>query len=162
MTGRKNMAVDDGTCLFCPCFTIRVLATWVHYKIHIPTERILFPRVDKLQLVWCHVLASSFKVILHVAIIVPTQTTDRFLDAMKALISVQQITKASLLITDSFLCFRSECHLQIFSHTFLASCARVSPLNCKLSSFRDQIQTCSCTNCKHLAQKFPECSTEIP
>lgn len=32
----------------------------------------------------------------------------------------------------------------------------------KLSSFRDQIQTCSCINYKHLAKKFPECSTEIP
>lgn len=92
VTGRKNLAVDDGTCLFCPCFTIRVLATRVHYKEHISTKRILFPRIDKFQLIWCHVLASSFKVILHVTIIVPTQTTDRFLDSMKAPISVQQVT----------------------------------------------------------------------
>lgn len=51
MTGRKDLAVDDGTCLFCPCFTIRVLATGVHYKVYIPTERILFPRIDKFQFI---------------------------------------------------------------------------------------------------------------
>lgn len=92
VTGRKDLAVDDGTCLFCPCFTIRVLAAGVHYKVYISTERILFPRIDEFQFIWCHIFASSFKIIFHIAIIVPTQTTYSFLDQMKAAMSIQQVT----------------------------------------------------------------------
>lgn len=122
MTGRKDLTVDDGTCLFCPSFTIRVLAAGVHYKVYIPTERILLPRIHKFQFIWCHILASGFKIIFHIAIIVSAQTTDSFLDKMKAL-SVDYYYFHSLSITGIFSYFSSDCDLQILSHTLFANCA---------------------------------------
>lgn len=123
MTGRKDLTVDDGTCLFCPSFTIRILATGVHYKVYIPTERILFPRIHKFQFIWCHILASGFKIIFHIAIIVSTQTTDSFLDKMKAL-SVITTTCIPFQLLAVFSCISSDCDLQILLYALCKLCMR--------------------------------------
>lgn len=87
VTWSKDLAVDDGTLPLCPSFTIRVLATGINYKEHIPTHRIFLPRIYKLQFICCHVFASGFKVISHVPIVIPTQTAEVILDEeTKALI----------------------------------------------------------------------------
>ena len=76
VTLRKHFTGNDAALLLCPGFPVWVRSAWILGAIGIWATRRHFPAIGKLQHISYHRLTASSEVIISIAIIVSTKSTD--------------------------------------------------------------------------------------